>query len=345
MPETSRRPVAIESVLAEHGRLVESALDRYLPPEDAPPAEVHRAMRYSVFAGGKRLRPILVMAGAEIAGAPPDVVLPSACAVELIHTYSLIHDDLPSMDDSATRRGRPTCHMVFGEAMAVLAGDALHAHAFELLARNAEVPGCTPARVVRAIRELTLGIGSEGMVGGQVLDLLAERGAPGAPREVEAVPPPPSWDSRREVGAVPPPPSWDSRREVGAVPPREVGVWQIHRMKTGALIRASLKIGAVLAGAGEADVKVLDRYGEHMGVAFQIIDDILDVVGESGKLGKGTGADASQSKVTFPSVFGLERSRRLAADATQEAIGALGPFGARGTRLEDLAIYLLERDR
>ena len=304
MPETSRRPVAIESVLAEHGRLVESALDRYLPSESAPPADVHRAMRYSVFAGGKRLRPMLVIAGAEVAGAPPEAVLPSACAVELIHTYSLIHDDLPSMDDSAVRRGRPTCHVVFGEAMAVLAGDALHAHAFELLARNADVPGCPPGRVVRAIRELTLGIGSEGMVGGQVLDLLAVHAAPA-----------------------------------------EAEVRQIHRLKTGALIRACLKIGAVLAGAEEGDLRALDRYGEHMGLAFQIIDDILDVVGESGKLGKGTGADASQAKVTFPAVFGLDRSRRLAAEATDDAVRALAPLGARGARLEDLAIYLLERDR
>ena len=307
MPETSRRPVAIESVLAEHGRLVESALDRYLPSETAPPAEVHRAMRYSVFAGGKRLRPILVIAGAEVAGAPPATVLPSACAVELIHTYSLIHDDLPAMDDSAIRRGRPTCHVVFGEAMAVLAGDALHAHAFELLARNAEVPGCSPARVVHAIRALTLGIGSEGMVGGQVLDLLA-------------------------VGAA----SEDER---------EAEVRQIHRLKTGALIRACLAIGGVLAGANDADLAVLDRYGEHMGLAFQIVDDILDVVGETGKLGKGTGTDASHAKVTFPAVFGLERSRRLAADATREAVRALAPLGARGARLEELAAYLLERDR
>ncbi|HEV2283497.1 MAG TPA: farnesyl diphosphate synthase [bacterium] len=316
MPETSRRPVAIESVLAEHGRLVEAALDRYLPSDTAPPADVHRAMRYSVFAGGKRLRPMLVIAGAEVAGAPPEAVLPSACAVELIHTYSLIHDDLPSMDDSAIRRGRPTCHVVFGEAMAVLAGDALHAHAFELLARNADVPACSPGRVVRAIRELTLGIGSEGMVGGQVLDLLA----------VHAVP----------AGGGP---------AVMKSQPGEAEVRQIHRLKTGALIRACLKIGAVLAGAADGDLRALDRYGEHMGVAFQIIDDILDVVGESGKLGKGTGADASQSKVTFPAVFGLERSRRLAADATKDAVLALAPLGARGARLEDLAIYLLERDR
>jgi geranylgeranyl pyrophosphate synthase len=306
MPETFRRPVAIEAVLAEHGRLVEDALDRYLPPEDAPPVEVHRAMRYSVFAGGKRLRPILVIAGAEVAGAPPEQVLPSACAVELIHTYSLIHDDLPAMDDSAIRRGRPTCHVVFGEAMAVLAGDALHAHAFELLASNAVVPGCNAARVVRAIRELTLGIGSEGMVGGQVLDVLAAAEAGGR---------------------------------------GEAAVRQIHALKTGALIRASLKIGAILGGAGDAEVRALDRYGQSVGLAFQIVDDILDVVGETGKLGKGTGADASQSKVTFPSVVGLERSRGLAVDATRDAVKVLAPLGTRGRHLEELAMFLLERDR
>jgi geranylgeranyl pyrophosphate synthase len=314
MPETSRRPVAIEEVLAEHGRLVDIALDRYLPPESAVPVEVHRAMRYSVFAGGKRLRPILVIAGAEVAGASPDLVLPSACAVELIHTYSLIHDDLPSMDDSAIRRGRPSCHVVFGEAMAVLAGDALHAHAFELLARNAEVPGCTSARVVRAIRALTLGIGSEGMVGGQVLDVLA----------VEAA---------------------AAGRTVAAGTAREAAVRQIHALKTGALIRASLTLGAILGGADDGDLRALDRYGEHVGLAFQIIDDILDIVGESGKLGKDTGADAGQFKITFPSVFGLERSRRLAADATQEAVRALAPLGRRGRHLEDLARFLQERDR
>jgi geranylgeranyl diphosphate synthase type II len=320
MPETSRRPVAIESVLAEYGRLVENALDRYLPPEDAPPADVHRAMRYSVFAGGKRLRPILVIAAAEVAGAPPEAVLPSACAVELIHTYSLIHDDLPSMDDSAVRRGRPTCHVVFGEALAVLAGDALHAHAFELLARNADARGCTPARVLRSVRELTAGIGSEGMVGGQVLDLLAAGAAsPAHPGEPDARP----WN--------------------GGGP--EAAVREIHRLKTGALIRASLRIGAVLAGAAEDDVRALDRYGESLGLAFQIVDDILDVVGESGKLGKGTGGDARHFKVTFPGIVGLERSRRLAEEATRDAVRALAPLGARGARLDELARYLLERDR
>lgn len=304
MPEISSRPAAVEAFLVEHGRLVEDALDRYLPPAESPPEPLHQAMRHSVFAGGKRLRPALVFMGAEVAGAPPEAVLPAACAVELIHTYSLIHDDLPAMDNSPTRRGRPTCHVLFGEALAVLAGDALHALAFELLARAAETPGCSPDRVVRAIAELTRGIGTSGMVGGQVLDLLA----------VE-----------------------------GRLPPD--GVAAIHRLKTGSLIRACLKVGAVLGGASLDDVEVLDRYGEHLGLAFQIVDDILDVVGEAEKLGKGTGSDASQAKVTFPSVFGLEQSRAYAAEATRRAVEALTPLGERGSRLRDLALYLLDRDR
>ncbi len=304
MQETWHRPAAIERFLAEHGRGVEEALDRFLPRADVPPQLVHQAMRHSVFAGGKRLRPILVIAGAEVAGAPPDTVLPSACAVELIHTYSLIHDDLPAMDDSATRRGRPTCHIVFGEAMAVLAGDALHALAFELLAHNAEVGDVPPSRVVRAIGEVTRGIGTAGMVGGQVLDLLA-------------VGDPSSRDSVREI----------------------------HRLKTGSLIRACLKIGGILGGARPADLRVLDRYGEHLGLAFQIVDDILDVVGEEAKLGKETGSDATAAKVTFPSVFGLARSRELAAEATRQAVLATEALGERGRRLRELAEFLQDRER
>jgi geranylgeranyl pyrophosphate synthase len=309
MPETTRRPVAIEGVLAECVRLVDAALDGYLPSDDAPPANVHRAMRYSVFAGGKRLRPILLIEGAAVAGAPADAVLPAAGAVELIHTYSLIHDDLPAMDNAPLRRGRPACHVVFGEAMAVLAGDALHAEAFALMAKQAGLIPGEPARVVRAIRALTAAIGSEGMVGGQALDLRAAPTVPG------------------RTGAT------------------EEAVREIHSRKTGALIRASLRIGAILGGADEADLTALDRYGGHLGVGFQILDDILDVIGERGKLGKNTGADAGGSKVTFPSVVGLERSRRLAADATRDAIAALAPLGRRGARLQDLAVYLLERDR
>ncbi len=303
MRESPARP-AVETFLVEHGRLVEEALDRFLPSADTPPQLVHQAMRHSVFAGGKRLRPILVIAGAEVAGMGPDQVLPTACAVELIHTYSLIHDDLPAMDNSPTRRGRPTCHVVFGEAMAVLAGDALHALAFELLVRNAEIPACSPARVVRAIGELTRGIGTAGMVGGQVLDLLAVGGALS-----------------------------------------EETVRRIHRLKTGSLIQACLRIGAVLGGAGSQDLEILDRYGEHVGLAFQIVDDILDVVGEEAKLGKETGSDASLAKVTFPSVFGLARSRGLAEEATQQAVAAAEPLGSRGARLRDLAMFLLSRER
>jgi geranylgeranyl diphosphate synthase, type II len=304
MPEASRQgPAAIEVFLAEHGRLVEDALDRFLPSADTPPQLVHQAMRHSVFAGGKRLRPILVIAAAGVVGVGPRGVLPSACAVELVHTYSLIHDDLPAMDNSPTRRGRPTCHVLFGEAVAVLAGDALHALAFELFVRNAD-GGCPPARVVRAIGELTRGIGTQGMVGGQVLDLLTVSGPQG-----------------------------------------EENVRQIHSLKTGSLIRACLRIGGILGGARADDLEVLGRYGEHLGLAFQIIDDILDVVGEEAKLGKETGSDASLAKVTFPSVFGLGRSRQLAEDATRDAVLALEPLEDRGDRLRDLAMFLLRRER
>ena len=261
-------------------------------------------MRHSVFAGGKRLRPILVIAAAGVAGAPPEAVMPAACAVELIHTYSLIHDDLPAMDNSPTRRGRPTCHVLYGEAMAVLAGDALHALAFELLVRNAEVPGCVPRRVLAAIGEVTRGIGTAGMVGGQVLDLLA-----------------------------------------AGRPPDEAAVREMHRLKTGSLIRACLRVGAILGGADGATLDALDRYGEHVGLAFQIVDDILDVVGEQAKLGKETGSDATLAKVTFASVLGVDRSRTIAEDATRQAVDALAPLGEPAARLRDLAEVLLHRER
>jgi geranylgeranyl diphosphate synthase type II len=287
--------------LAEQRDAVERALDRYIGPDGESPPLVLEAMRHSVFAGGKRLRPILVFAGAEVAGMAMEAVLPAASAVELIHTYSLVHDDLPAMDNSPTRRGRPTCHVVYGEAIAVLVGDALHAFAFELLARNAEVPA---ERVVRAIAEVARGIGTRGMVGGQVLDLLA---------------------ATESVAAA--------------------DVHQIHRLKTGSLIRTCVRIGGVLGGMPAADLEALGRYGKHVGLAFQIVDDILDVVGEETKLGKGTGSDAAQAKITFPSVFGLEASRRLAQEATTEAIRALEPLGDRGGWLRDLSLYLLRRDR
>lgn len=295
---------AVGTRLVEQRRAVEQALEEVIAGDDDSPPQVHEAMRHSVFAGGKRLRPILVLAGAEVTGMAAQAVLHAACAVELVHTYSLIHDDLPAMDDSPTRRGRPTCHVLYGEAMAVLAGDALHALAFELLARNMEASGIPGNRAVQAIAEVARGIGTRGMVGGQVLDILA---------------------SQEPVGAA--------------------DVHKIHRLKTGSLIRACVRVGGILGGASPEDLDALSRYGNSVGLAFQIVDDILDVVGEETKLGKGTGSDAAQAKITFPGVFGLAASQRLAQEATTQAMLALEPLGARGRWLHDLALFLLSRDR
>ena len=295
---------AVVARLAADRRTVERALDALLPPADAPPPQIHEAIRHSVFGGGKRLRPILVLAGADVVGAGPDVVLNAACAVELVHTYSLVHDDLPAMDDSPTRRGRPSCHMLYGDAVAILAGDALHAYAFELLANSTTVPGVSADRVVRAVADLGRSIGTAGMVGGQMLDLLA-------------------------VGT-----------HVAAA-----DVHEIHRLKTGALIQACVRIGGILGGADDQALDALSRYGANLGLAFQIVDDMLDVVADEGKLGKPAGNDAAHAKITFPVVFGLDASRRLAEEATVRAIDALEPFGDRGRWLRDLSLFLLSRDR
>src|SRR3990170_4964458 len=295
--------------LTSRGRLIDDALQQVLPPDDEHPAIIHRAMRYCVFAGGKHLRPLLVLAAAEACGAAPDPALPVACAVELIHTYSLIHDDLPAMDDADTRRGRPTCHIAFGEAIAVLAGDALHALAFELIPRVG--PPVDAGRVLRVSREIADAIGRRGMVGGQVLDLLGEgRIFPG--------------------GALPP------RRE-----PEQL-VREIHVRKTAALIRTSVRAGAILAGASPVALDALTAFGERIGLAFQIVDDILDVIGEEAKLGKRAGSDVS--KATYPAALGLERSREVAAALTAEAREMLDPLGASGDVLRELAGYLLGRE-
>jgi len=297
------------SSLVARGRLVDDALDRVLPPESADPPIIHQAMRYSVFAGGKRLRPLLVIASAEACGTPSGDVLPVACAVELIHTYSLIHDDLPAMDNSDTRRGRPTCHIAFGEAIAVLAGDALHALAFELIAGTAD--RFSAARALTVSREIAAAIGTTGMVGGQVLDLLGEgRTFPG--------------------GTVP------SGRSIDQI------VREIHLRKTAALIRACVRAGGILAATSAAVLEALTVYGDRMGLAFQIVDDILDVVGEDIKLGKHAGSDVA--KATYPAAFGVERSRQIAAELTAQAQEALVPLGARGEILAALAGHLLTRD-
>jgi geranylgeranyl diphosphate synthase type II len=281
--------------------LVDAALDRWLPPQtDSPPA-VHEAMRYSVFAGGKRLRPILALAACEAAGGMPEDALPAAAALELIHTYSLIHDDLPAMDDDDFRRGRPTCHKVYGEAMAILAGDGLLTHAFSLLAGDAAstVP---PARRLQIVREIAEAAGSQGMVGGQAMDILAEG------RRLE--------------------------------PERLLA---LHRCKTGALIRASIRVGGIAAGASPEALQCLTRYAEKVGLAFQIVDDILDIEGSTEEMGKTAGSDARKQKATYPSVFGLAAAKRDAETLLAEAKAALAPLGEAGWVLGALAEYVGSR--
>lgn len=295
------------SFLKSRGRKVDAALERFLPRESRMPEVLHKAMRYSVFAGGKRLRPALCMAGAEICGGTARHVLPTACALEVLHTYSLVHDDLPAMDDDDLRRGRPTNHKVFGDGLAILAGDGLLTLTFELIARNAEVSGVRPEWVVEASRVVAVAAGSLGMVGGQAVDLV-------------------------------------SAGNTALNGHRAQVLDYIHRHKTGALIRASLDAGAVLAGAGRDERRALARYGENIGLAFQIADDVLDVVGDKKVLGK-KGSDQDNKKLTFPAVYGLEESRRRAHKAVTDAKRALRRFGARAEVLSALADYMIERDR
>ncbi|MDR5695446.1 MAG: polyprenyl synthetase family protein [Armatimonadota bacterium] len=315
----------LRTYLEERRAIVEKALERLLPGREQFPSLIHRAIHHSLFAGGKRLRPILVIASAEAVGGEPEMVLPTACAVELIHTYSLIHDDLPSMDNADTRRGLPTCHRVYGEAMAVLAGDALHALAFELLTQNAVTAG--PERALAVIEEIARAIGTGGMVGGQVLDLLGER----APQEEKA-------SLLAILGDV-------QEEDSSPRSPLERLVYRIHRMKTASLIRACVRAGAILAGGSDGELKALTEYGESLGLAYQIVDDILDVIGEEEVLGKQAGSDAARSKVTFPAVFGLDRSIELARAYTEQAVAALTPLGERGRVLGMIARYLLEREQ
>lgn len=301
--------VDVNAYLAARGRVVDDALEAALPPVDRPPQILHQAMRYCVMGGGKRLRPVLVMASAEACGGDPQAVLPVACAVELIHAYSLIHDDLPAMDNADTRHGRPACHVAFGEAIAILAGDALHALAFHLIAHAS--PACGAERALGASRDIAAAIGTEGMVGGQVLDLLGE----GRTFPVPLAGP---------VGSI-----------ADFVP-------QIHVRKTAALIRASVRAGAMLCGADPGALNALSTYGEQMGLAYQIIDDVLDVVGDERALGKHAGSDAA--KATYPAAFGVAGSRAIAARLTEQAVAAIHPLGVRGALLQELARMLLVRE-
>ncbi|MFC5524935.1 polyprenyl synthetase family protein [Rhodanobacter ginsengisoli] len=279
----------------------ELALERNLPPADHSPTELHRAMRYAVLGGGKRLRPMLVYAAAHMLGEDGPALDAAACAVELIHAYSLVHDDLPAMDDDALRRGRPTCHIVFGEAMAILAGDALQALAFELLADD-RAGQAAPATHIAMLRALGRACGAEGMAGGQALDLAA-------------------------VG-------------------RRLSLAELehmHACKTGALIRASVRLGALLAGADDAALQALDGYAHAVGLAFQVRDDILDVEGESAVIGKTAGKDAASDKPTFPSIIGLDASRTRLAELIDTAREAIAPWGAPAGLLQELALYAAHR--
>ena len=278
---------------------VDDALRWWVPPESAPPESIHKAMRYSLFAGGKRIRPILCIAAAETIAHSPAGIESAACTLELIHTYSLIHDDLPALDNDELRRGRPTCHKVFGEAMAILAGDALLTLAFQVLAKMA----CDAERKVRLMEELAVAAGTvNGMIGGQVSDLEGE-----------------------------------------GKPPDAALLETIHRAKTGALLKASLRMGGIYAGADQAQLNALSSYGEHIGLAFQIVDDVLDVEQPSEALGKTAGKDAQQKKITFPAVYGLERSRAMAEEERLPAHRALRPFNDRGERLRELADLIVHR--
>jgi geranylgeranyl diphosphate synthase, type II len=285
--------------LHEYQQLVDSELDRLVPSETTPPENIHRAMRYSLFAGGKRIRPILCMEAAHAVSGSFCGALPAACSLELVHTYSLIHDDLPALDNDDYRRGKLTNHKVFGDAMAILAGDALLTLAFQVLAQL----DCAPERKTRLIAELATAAGTVGgMIGGQVADLEAE-----------------------------------------GKPPDAALLESIHRAKTGALLRASLRLGAIVAGANDSEYEALSCYGAHVGLAFQIVDDILDVEESSAALGKTSGKDAQQHKVTFPAVYGLETSHRMAEAECAHAHLVLESFGEQAAGLHQIADLIVHR--
>ena len=294
----------LRDYLAQQQKLVDTHLDRLVPPESQAPETIHRAMRYSLFAGGKRIRPILCLEAARTAGAQTEPAhLTAACSLEFIHTYSLIHDDLPALDNDDYRRGKLTSHKVFGEAMAILAGDSLLTLAFEVLAGIDGDPPVPSDRKARMIAELATAAGTVGgMIAGQVADLEGEGKPPTAPL-----------------------------------------LESIHRAKTGALLRASLRLGAISAGANEEQYAALSKYGEHIGLAFQIVDDILDVEESSASLGKTAGKDAQQHKITFPAVYGVEESRRMAARECELAHATLTPFGDSAARLHELADLIVHR--
>lgn len=300
MATARKQSFELGSWVQQRAREVDKALDRFLPKASAKPATIHKAMRYSLFAGGKRMRPALVLAAAEACGGAVAPALPLACAVECIHTYSLIHDDLPAMDNDDFRRGKPTNHKVFGEGIAVLAGDALLTQAFEIAALCDSWPRYSHKEI---ILEIARASGSLQLIAGQVADLEGEG--------------------------------------------KELTVPQlkyIHERKTSALLCASVRLGGMSANCTPAQLKALTAFGYNVGLAFQVIDDILDVTQTSEKLGKSAGKDIAAAKSTYPALFGLEKSRKEAARLTKKAHDALKPFAKKGERLHEIADYLLDRE-
>ncbi len=308
-PPTHKTPVpaqtsTAEETLARFAPLVETALEQALPSSHDTPAALREAMEYSLMSGGKRLRPILVLLATEACGADPSDALPAACAVEMIHTYSLIHDDLPAMDDDQLRRGQPTSHVVHGDAMAILAGDALQARAFEILATR--LPD--PAVAAQCCRTLAAAAGCNGMVGGQVADLAVTDTLPdNDPNPLDTLA-------------------------------------NIHRRKTARLLATSLELGAIVADADPELRNGLVEFGQHIGLAFQVTDDLLDVLGDSNRLGKTAGRDALLGKWTYPALLGVEPSREMAAKCIEAARAAIAPLGDDGDSLKILADFVIERD-
>jgi geranylgeranyl diphosphate synthase type II len=290
----------IEQYISESRNAVDACLQRLLPPESARPATIHKAMRYSVFAGGKRVRPILALAAGESVGGKPGTLLHLGAAIEMLHTYSLIHDDLPALDNDDLRRGRPTCHKVFGEAIAILAGDSLLTRAYQVLT---ELPGVSDSARLAVVRELSFATGTvDGMIGGQVVDLESE-GRPIVSEVLE----------------------------------------YIHGAKTGALLTASTRCAALVAKADGVALQALTEFGRKIGLAFQIVDDLLDVTASSEKLGKTAGKDLKVKKATYPALYGNDASRKMAVELTRDAIDSIAVLGEPAEPLRCIAQFVLSR--
>jgi len=301
-PRAMTASESITNYLSRRASEVNQWLDRFVPSESTPPRQLHRAMRYSLLAGGKRLRPTLVLASGEALGAETDDLMPAACAIEMIHTYSLIHDDLPAMDNDDLRRGRPTCHKAFGEAVAILAGDALLTQAFRVL--SADAPHRDAGRQVQVIREVATAAGTvDALIGGQMADMESEgKSVDGSTLEY------------------------------------------IHRSKTGAMIAASVVVGGIIAAANEEQIRKLRGYGDRIGLAFQIADDLLDVTSTSEQLGKTPGKDQASNKATYPAIHGVAASHARAREVVDEAIEIVSSLGLETRVLEELARFIIARN-